>query len=477
VTSLPLHPVILSGGAGTRLWPLSRKSYPKQLLPLISEESLLQGTIRRIRSAGCKGTMSVIANDDHRFLIRRQLADIGETEGAIVLEPVGRNTAPAVAVAALNAAEIHGPDTIVGIFPSDHFVRDEAAFAKVLEHAAEGAAAGHIVTLSIVPTRPETGYGYIRRGSEVDGLTDVFDVSAFVEKPDAVTAQTYVSSGEYGWNSGMFVFRADVMIDALETYAPDCLAGARLALHAAEKDLEFLRLDRAGLEQAPAISIDYAVMEKTDRAVAVPADIGWSDLGAWNALHEVTEKDSDENAVQGPTFLRDSTGSLVRAEDGRLVAALGLKDTVVVSTADAVMVAPMERASEVKDLLADLSAAQRAEATENRRVTRPWGTYEDIDREENFRVKRIVVDPGARLSLQRHAKRSEHWVVVRGTAHVTIDGEVSVLSRNQSTYVPIGATHRLENRGDEPLHLIEVQVGDYVEEDDIERLDDVYGRS
>lgn len=472
-----LYPVILSGGSGTRLWPLSRKSYPKQLLPLIGDESLLQATVRRLRDVGCTGSLRVIANDDHRFMVRRQLADIAERDSAIILEPVGRNTAPAVAVAALSVARAEGPDAIVGIFPSDHFIRDTTAFGAVLDQASAAAGAGHIATLSIAPTRPETGYGYIRRGDPLSGIAGVHTVSSFVEKPDEPTAQTYVDSGEYGWNSGMFVFRADVMIDALETHAPDCLVAARRALDNAHTDLDFLRLDRDGLDAAPAISIDYAVMEKTDRAAAVAADIGWSDLGAWNALHEIAEKDERGNATTGPAFLRDATGTLVRAEDGRLVAALGLEDAVIVSTADAVMVAPMARAAEVKDLLADLSAADRAEATENRRVTRPWGTYEDIDREDNFRVKRIVVDPGARLSLQRHAQRSEHWVVVRGTAHVTINGEETVLSRNQSTYVPIGATHRLENRGTEPLHLIEVQVGDYVEEDDIERLDDVYGRS
>lgn len=475
MSDTPFQPVILSGGSGTRLWPLSRRTYPKQLLSLVGDGSLLQQAVRRLSGTRDVAPPIVIANDDHRFLVRQQLEEIGIAPAALILEPVGRNTAPAVALAC-HAAMRDGADPIIGIFASDHRIEDESSFTESLRKAISGAEAGWIVTFSIAPTRPETGYGYIQHGSAIAGLNHVDTVSAFVEKPDAATAQSYLDQGGYGWNSGMFVFRASVMLEEMRRFAPEAENAAAEAYSSAQQDIGFTRLDADLFGAAPSISIDVAVMEKTDRAATVSADMGWSDLGSWRALYDAANHDGAGNATIGRVATRESSDSYLRSEDGRLVAAIGLDDMIVVSTADAVLVAPKDRAGEVKEIVATLSRDGVAEAEHHRRVARPWGSYEDIDREEGFRVKRIIVHPGGRLSLQRHRHRSEHWVVVRGAAHVTIDGQEQVLTRNMSTYVSVGATHRLENRGAEPLHMIEVQVGDYVEEDDIERLEDVYGR-
>ena len=475
MTTQLFQPVILSGGSGTRLWPLSRKALPKQMLPLTGETTLLQATADRLAHVPNAGPAIVIANDDHRFLVARQLEEAGHPPSALILEPLGRNTAPAVAIACLVAME-GGADPIVGVFASDHRIGDVPAFVAAVETAIQAATEGWITTFAIRPDRPETGYGYIKTGAPLNDIKNTFQVSAFVEKPTLETAKEFLTVGGYGWNSGMFVFRASTMIEELEEHAADVLAAARQAYEARTSDLGFSRLPEAVFAASPSVAIDVAVMEKTSRAATVLADFDWSDLGAWDALHAIAEKDADGNAVSGHTALQDSRNSFVRAEDGRLVAGIGLEDMVVVSTADAVLVAPRAKAAAVKELVSHLSAQGHAAAEHHPRVTRPWGQYEDIDREDGFRVKRIIVLPGARLSLQRHKHRSEHWIVVRGKATVTIDDTVSELTRNQSTYVPIGATHRLENKGDVPLHLIEVQVGDYVEEDDIERLDDVYGR-
>lgn len=470
-----LQPVILSGGAGTRLWPLSRKALPKQLLALDGDETLLQQTARRVAEPARFADPIVIAGDLHRFVIADQLAEIGVTPSALLLEPVGRNTAPAVALAALIATE-EDPETIVCVLASDHRIGDPAAFQAALDRAAAAAGLGWLTVFGIEPDRPETGYGYIKAGAALDDLDAVFAVERFVEKPDRATAEGFLRDGGFSWNSGMFVFRADAMLRELKAHAPQVLAACTRALAEATRDLGFTRLPEAVFADAPALPIDTAVMEKTDRAAVVPAAFGWSDLGAFSALRAVGEQDAAGNAVRGDVALIDSRESFVASDGGGLVAGVGLERMVVVATGDAVLVAPAARADEVKQLVADLEAQGRKEAVEHARVHRPWGTYEDIDLEAEFRVKRIIVKPGGRLSLQRHAQRSEHWIVVRGEATVTIGDRVEVLRRNQSTYVPVGETHRLENRGEEPLHLIEVQVGDYVGEDDIERLEDVYGR-
>lgn len=470
-----LQPVILSGGAGTRLWPLSRKALPKQLLALDGDETLLQQTARRVGDTGRFADPIVIAGDLHRFVIADQLAEIGVSPSALLLEPVGRNTAPAVALAALIAAE-GDPETVVCVLASDHRIGDPAAFQAALDRAAAAAGLGWLTIFGIEPDRPETGYGYIKAGAALDDLDAVFAVERFVEKPDRATAESFLAEGGFSWNSGMFVFRADAMLRELKAHAPEVLASCTQALAQATRDLGFTRLPEAVFADAPALPIDTAVMEKTDRAAVVPAAFGWSDLGAFSALRAVGVQDAAGNAVRGDVALIDSRDSFVASDGGGLVAGVGLERMVVVATGDAVLVAPAARADEVKQLVADLEAQGRKEAIEHARVHRPWGTYEDIDLEPEFRVKRIIVKPGGRLSLQRHAQRSEHWIVVRGEATVTIGDRVEVLHRNQSTYVPVGETHRLENRGEAPLHLIEVQVGDYVGEDDIERLEDVYGR-
>ncbi|MBP5855805.1 mannose-1-phosphate guanylyltransferase/mannose-6-phosphate isomerase [Marivibrio halodurans] len=470
-----IQPVILSGGAGTRLWPLSRRAYPKQFLPLAGTASLLQQTAERVSDPARFHPPLVIAGEAHRFIVRDQLEEAGCRPDRLVLEPVGRNTAAAVALAALMMAT-RDPASIVAILPSDHMIADEAAFHAALARAGEAAAAGYLTLFAMRPTRAETGYGYIRTGAPLEGLDGAFHVERFVEKPDAATAERFLTDGAHGWNSGMLIFRADMMLTALDRHAPKVLAACRAALAGAWVDLDFLRLPRAAFEAVPALPIDVAVMERTDRAAVVPADFGWNDLGAFASLHTVGAADDQGNVVRGDAVLEACRDSLVIGEDGRLVAAIGLTDMVVVATKDAVLVAPADRADAVRHLVARLEADGRVEGTEHPRAHRPWGSYEDIDRAGDFRVKRIVVKPGGRLSLQRHRRRSEHWIVLHGEATVTVGQRTETLRRNQSTYVPVGETHRLENHADTPLHLIEVQVGDYVGEDDIERLEDIYGR-
>lgn len=470
-----LTPLILSGGAGTRLWPLSRRLYPKQLLALTGARSLLQETAARVADSRRFAPPIVVANDEHRFMVRDQLAEIGIEPAAILLEPVGRNTAPAIALAALRALSMD-PEAILAVLPSDHLVRDTDAFLAAMEQAAAAATAGNLVAFGIRPHRPETGYGYIRFEIPLEGSEGVYRIASFVEKPDLATATRYLESGEYVWNSGMFVFPAALVIEELEHFEPEMVAACRTALASADDDLGFTRIGEKEFAGAPSLPIDTAVMERTERAAVVPIDIGWNDLGAFAALYEAGSADDVGNVIHGEAVLRDSRNCYVHAEDRRLVAGVGLDGMIVVATTDAVLIVPKERADEVKELVAQLEAVGRNEPAHHRRVHRPWGTYEDLDEDDGFRVKRIVVKPGGRLSLQRHAHRSEHWVVVRGVAHVTIGDKVEVIGRNQSTYVPLREVHRLENRGDEPVHLIEVQVGDYVGEDDIERLEDVYKR-
>ena len=464
-----LQPVLLSGGSGTRLWPLSREAYPKQFLPLAGADTMLQATWRRVAPLATAAPI-VVANEEHRFLVAEQLRQVGAPRTAILLEPVGRNTAPAIAAAALQAMA-GGDDPLLLVLPSDHVVTDEAAFHAAVREAIPAAAGGALVTFGIVPGAPETGFGYI----QAEAGDGVRAVRRFVEKPDAATAARYLSEGGYYWNSGMFLFRASRFLAELGRHAPAMLAAVRAACDGAVRDGDFIRLDKAAFEACPADSIDYAVMEKTDRAMVLPVDIGWNDVGSWSALWEVSAQDGDGNAHHGDVIAVDSRNSYAWAR--RLVALVGVDDLVVVETDDAVLVAHKDKVQQVKEVVARLKAGQRSHAVLHREVHRPWGSYDSIDQDEGFQVKRIKVKPGGRLSLQSHTRRAEHWIVVRGTARVTRDNDVFELHANQSTYIPLGAKHRLENPGDEVLELIEVQSGDYLGEDDIVRYEDVYGRS
>lgn len=468
-----LLPVILSGGSGTRLWPLSREAYPKQFLPLVGERSMLQDTWLRV--AALAPAPLVIANEEHRFMVAEQLRQVGCTPRAIVLEPVGRNTAPAIAIAALEASA-DGADPLLLVLPSDHVVRNAPGFRAAVQRALPAARDGRLVTFGIVPTGPETGYGYILAGGgKAEAGEGVRAVARFVEKPDLATAEQYVASGEYFWNSGMFLFRASRYLEELGRYQPAMLDACRAALAAARRDSEFVRLPKALFAACPSDSIDYAVMEKTDAASVLPVDVGWNDVGSWSALWEVAEQDGDGNAHHGDVLARGCRNTLAWG-DHRLVALLGLQDVVVVDTADAVLVAHRERVQEVREIVAALKAGNRPQATWHRKVYRPWGSYDGIDVGARFQVKRITVKPGAALSLQMHHHRAEHWIVVSGTARVTRGEEVFLLGENQSTYIPLGVKHRLENPGQVPLELIEVQSGSYLGEDDIVRFEDVYGR-
>ncbi|MGO1540300.1 MAG: mannose-1-phosphate guanylyltransferase/mannose-6-phosphate isomerase [Luteimonas sp.] len=464
-----LQVVLLSGGSGTRLWPLSREAYPKQFLPLAGEETMLQDTWRRVAPLA-DGAPIVVANEEHRFLAAEQLRLAGVESAAIVLEPAGRNTAPAIAAAALQAIA-GGDDPLLLVLPSDHVVRDVDAFQAAVRQAMPAAAQGALVTFGIVADAPETGFGYIQAGAG-EGVRPVL---RFVEKPDADTARGYLDSGDYYWNSGMFLFRASRYLEELERFQPEIVAAVRKAFDAAARDGDFVRLDKDAFAASPSDSIDYAVMEGTDRAMVLPVDIGWNDVGSWSALWEVSKQDDDGNAGQGDVIAVDSRNSY--AYSRRLVALVGVDDLVVVETDDAVLVARKDRVQQVKEVVARLKADERSHAVLHREVHRPWGSYDSIDQDDGFQVKRIKVKPGGRLSLQSHKHRAEHWIVVRGTARVTRDNDVFELHANQSTYIPLGAKHRLENPGDEMLELIEVQSGDYLGEDDIVRYEDVYGRS
>lgn len=465
-------PVILSGGSGSRLWPLSRELYPKQFLPLVDGQTLLQNTILRVAAVPGIAPPIVVCNEAHRFLVAEQLRVIDSPPAAVLLEPVGRNTAPATAAAALHALAQGGSDPLLLVLPADHIIVDAGGFRQAVERVARYAEAGRLITFGIVPEAPETGYGYIKTGA-AEG--EVYRVERFVEKPDAVTAQTYVASGAYYWNSGMFMFRASRFLEELERFAPAIASACRQAHQTAGADLDFLRLDKTAFAACPSDSIDYAVMEKTHNAVVMPVDVGWSDVGAWSALWSVADRDEHGNKMSGDVLAVDTRGSYVRAES-RLVATLGIDNLVVVETADAVLVAHKDRVQEVKTLVKGLKAQDRAEAQNHRKVYRPWGSYDCIDQELRFQVKRITVKPGASLSLQMHHHRAEHWTVVRGTARVTRGDETFLLTENQSAYIPLGTRHRLENPGKIPLELIEVQSGSYLGEDDIVRFDDVYGR-
>ncbi|MDG2525649.1 mannose-1-phosphate guanylyltransferase/mannose-6-phosphate isomerase [Stenotrophomonas sp. HITSZ_GD] len=462
-------PVILSGGSGTRLWPLSRESYPKQFLPLTGEYTMLQATWHRVAPIAGRAPL-IIANEEHRFVAAEQLQQVGATPQAIMLEPIGRNTAPAIAVAALEATR-EGGDALLLVLPSDHVINDEKAFQDAVLEAAKAAREGKLVTFGIVPSAPETGYGYIKAASE----SGTRPVERFVEKPDLVTAQGYVASGEYFWNSGMFLFKASRYLEELGKLNPAILEATRKAWEGAKRDSDFVRLDKETFKLVPSDSIDYAVMEKTQDAAVLPLDAGWSDVGSWTALRDVSEQDPDGNAHHGDVIAIDCRNTYAYGD--RLIALVGLDDVVVVETADAVLVGRGERMQEVKEVVARIKQDKRSEATWHRKVYRPWGAYDSIDNGQRFQVKRITVKPGATLSLQMHHHRAEHWIVVSGTAEVTRGEDVLLLTENQSTYIPLGVTHRLRNPGKLPLELIEVQSGSYLGEDDIVRFEDTYGRA
>jgi mannose-1-phosphate guanylyltransferase/mannose-6-phosphate isomerase len=468
-----LQPVLLSGGSGTRLWPLSREAYPKQFLPLAGDDTMLQATWLRVADLAGAAPI-VVANEEHRFLAAEQLRQVGAPSGAIVLEPVGRNTAPAIAAAALQATA-DGADPLLLVLPSDHVVRDAWAFRDAVRRASAAAEAGALVTFGIVPESAETGFGYIQADPGGKNMAGVRRVLRFVEKPDAATAQEYLDAGGYYWNSGMFLFRASRYLQELERFRPDILSAVRAAFAAAVRDGDFIRLDKEAFAACPSDSIDYAVMEKTDAAMVLPVDIGWNDVGSWSALWAVSVQDRDGNARHGDVITVDTRNSYAYAR--RLVALVGVDDIVVVETDDAVLVAHKDQVQQVKEVVSRLKAEQRSQVALHREVHRPWGSYDSIDADDGFQVKRIKVKPGARLSLQSHKHRAEHWIVVRGTARVTRDDEVFDLQANESAYIPLGAKHRLENPGTETLELIEVQSGGYLGEDDIVRYEDAYGRS
>jgi mannose-1-phosphate guanylyltransferase/mannose-1-phosphate guanylyltransferase/mannose-6-phosphate isomerase len=471
--SAMIFPVILSGGSGSRLWPLSRESFPKQLLPLTGPRTMLQETALRVADPGLFHPVMVVANAEHRFVIAEQLREAGVRAPTIVLEPVPRNTAPAVAAAALIAAEAD-PEALILVMPADHAAPDVKAFVAAVRAGAPAARDGALVLFGIQPDSAATGYGYIRAGEALKGAAR--RVEAFVEKPDQATAESYLADGRYSWNSGIFLLPARSVVAELETHAPAVVAAVREALAQAKKDMDFLRLDPEAFARSPSISIDYAVMEKTACAAVVPSTFAWSDVGAWSALWKLAGRDAAENVEIGDTLAVDTHRSYLRSE-GPLIAAVGVEDLIVVATPDAVLVADRRRDQDVKTVVERLRASNHATAIQTRRVYRPWGWYEGVDAGERFQVKRIQVNPGQKLSLQKHFHRAEHWVVVNGTAEVHLDGEQKLLGENESVYIPLGSTHRLGNPGKVPLNLIEVQSGAYLGEDDIVRFEDVYARA
>ena len=470
-----LYPVILSGGSGTRLWPLSRAALPKQFLPLVTEKTMFQETLLRLHGLPDVAEPLLICNNEHRFLAAEQLREINIQPLSLILEPLGRNTAPAVAVAAF-AAQAKDPTATLLVLPADHLIRDSLGFHTAIHSALELAQQNKLVTFGITPDTPATGFGYIERGSAINASNNCFEVARFVEKPNLDSAKKFISAGSFFWNSGMFVFKASVYLSELKKYRPDIYTAAHLSWKKSTHDMDFCRLDETSFSACPSDSIDYAVMEHTQSAAMVTVDIGWSDIGSWASLYDVTTKNERANALRGDVFTAETSNSYVRAES-RMVAAIGVKDMIIVETADAVLVMHKDFAQDVKQAVEFLKQAERTEHLIHRRVYRPWGYYEGIDVGEHFQAKRIMVKPGSKLSLQMHHQRAEHWVVVSGKARVTRGEDLLVLYANQSTYIPLGVKHRLENIGDEPLYLIEVQSGNYLGEDDIVRFEDDYKRS
>jgi mannose-1-phosphate guanylyltransferase/mannose-6-phosphate isomerase len=464
-------PVILSGGAGTRLWPLSREMYPKQLLSLTSKQTMLQDTAMRLAAIAGALPPIVVCNEAHRFTVAEQIRALDIQASAILLEPSGRNTAPAVALAALQASSID-PDATLVVAPADHVIRDARKFQQAAEVAVALAQDDKLITFGIVAHAPETGYGYIRRGA---GAGPAYPVAQFVEKPPLDLAQQYVASGDYYWNSGMFVFKASRYLAELGSLAPDILSACTAAFEAAKTDLDFVRIDKAEFIKCRSESIDYAVMEKTKDALVLPLDVGWSDVGSWSSLFDVLPADEEGNVLQGDVMVHDTHDCYVHSTS-RLVAAVGMEDHIIVETKDAILVAPKDRVQDVKDLVAKIKKSGRTESALHREVFRPWGSYDSVDSGERFQVKRLSVKPGGVLSLQMHHHRAEHWIVVQGAARITRNDETFLLAENESTFIPVGATHRIENPGKVPLHIIEVQSGSYLGEDDIVRFEDNYGR-
>jgi len=469
-------PVVLAGGSGTRLWPLSRQLYPKQFLSLVNERTLFQETVLRLHAGEDIAEPFVVCNEDHRFMVAEQLREAGLKPARIILEPVGKNTAPAVYIAAEVARRVV-EDAVLLVLSADHHISNVDTLLDAIVQGSRIAMGGLLVTFGIVPGYAETGYGYIERGVRLPGVArqDAYRIERFEEKPDTPTAEQYIASGSHYWNSGMFMFRADRYMEELERYNPEMAFACKGAVENGTADLDFYRLHKESFEECPSDSIDCAVMEHTDKGVVVPLDVGWNDVGSWGALWDIKDKDTKGNVALGDVITYDVHGSYLHST-GRLLAVVGLKDHVVVETSDAVMVSPKNRVQEVKRLVDTLKAEDRVEAYSHKKVYRPWGVYETIDLEERFQVKRITVKPGAILSLQKHFHRAEHWIVVKGTAIVTRGEEEIVLKEDESTYIPLGYLHRLENPGKIDLELIEVQTGSYLGEDDIVRFDDAYGR-
>lgn len=470
-SAVSIFPAIMCGGSGTRLWPLSRALFPKQFLPLVNDTSMLQDTLLRLPKNSCEPVF--ICNEEHRFLVAEQVRQLSQEQSTILLEPEGRNTAPAVALAAIHALE-KDENAMLLVLAADHVIQDTTAFHQAVEQASIAAQQGKLVTFGIVPTHAETGYGYIKKGNELKGST--FEVAQFVEKPDKITAESYLDSGEYLWNSGMFLFKASRYLEELSKHRGDILDNCQQAMKGVEQDLDFLRPNKADFLACASESIDYAVMEKTDSAVVVPLDAGWSDVGSYSALWEVCQQDDDKNVLKGDVIAQQTTNSYIHSQN-KLIATVGVDNLVIIDTPDAVLVANKDKVQEVKQIVEQLKADKRSEAVLHREAYRPWGKYDCIDMGERFQVKRITVKPGAKLSVQMHHHRAEHWIIVSGTAKVTIDEKAVLLTENQSAYIPVGAVHALENPGKLPLEMIEVQSGSYLGEDDIVRFEDKYGRA
>jgi mannose-1-phosphate guanylyltransferase/mannose-6-phosphate isomerase len=465
-------PVILSGGSGTRLWPLSRKEYPKQYLPLAGDNTMLQETILRLDGLDNLADPIIVCNADHRFLVAEQCQQIGIKNPTILLEPVGRNTAPAIAAAALQSLK-ETDNAVLLVLSADHVIQDIDAFHEAINIASSQAQEGKLATFGIVPTDANTGYGYIKTSKE--NYSGAYKVEEFVEKPDLQTARTYLEQGNYLWNSGMFMFKADTLIDELTNHSPEIVASVKTAVNNAEQDLDFIRLDKQAFESSPSDSIDYALMEKSDNVVVVPLDAGWSDVGSWSALYDIGTKDANGNVIKGDVITQDTTNTYINANH-HMVATIGVDNLIIVDTADATFIATQDKAQEVKSIVESLQTKGRDEGAMHRKVYRPWGWYDSIEYDKHFQVKRLHVNPGAKLSLQMHHKRAEHWVVVSGTATAINGEEVLTLKESDSTYIPIGTTHGLENKTNEQLEIVEVQSGTYLGEDDIVRFEDIYGR-